>query len=647
MSEVYINGRRIRLDPAASKGKGGEADIYSIGQFYNDSREIAAKIYKGPDHPDYKNADGSPNAHEQKGAENRLLINQTKLRDFPQNLPSQVIAPIDFATDKSGKLIRGFTLEFLAGYNLLIDFKFKTFRQGGGIGQDLVCDTFSRVYDMVTGIHTAGVVIGDFNDLNVMVSPKPDLKIKLIDADSMQFGKFYCGTFTQTFVDPILCISNPDPNVSGPILQKPHNQDSDWYAFAVMFMQSLLFLDSGPYGGMYKPKDKTKRIANSDRWADRITVFHPEVVYPKPSIPLSVLPDDLLQMFHNMFVKDKRDKFPSKLLNLTWTTCNCGATYARNSCPICNTASPFQPTQVVRVHGKVKVTQVFKKPGVVITYATTQNGDIKYVYHDGQTYRRESNEPIGSGPLDSQIRFRINGPQTIMGKGNSLLTFEQGQVVDKSNVDCYGILPVFDANKNNRFWLYNGNLLRNKEVLGLHSSEVVGQVLANQTLFWVGSKLGFGFYRAGDLSRAFVFATDHLGINDSVDVPIRGQLIDSTCVFSDKLCWFFVSTREGSKMLNHCHVIQADGKLVASVTAEQGNEPWLDHLRGKMAAGHSLFIPTDDGMIRMNVVGGRIQKAAEFPDTAVFVTSGSVLLPGKQGVFVVENHEIQVLQMQP
>jgi serine/threonine protein kinase len=645
MNEVFIKGKRIKLDPTAAKGKGGEADIYGLSDFYKDGRQIALKAFKTPDHPDYKNPDGTTNINEQKGAIERLKAHQKKLPLFPRNLPPQVVSPIEFATDKVGATILGFTLEFLDKHNLLADYKSKGFRQSGGITNDRVCSIFRDLHAAVTGVHGANAVLGDFNDLNILVSPQE--KVRIIDADSMQFGPFFCSTFTQTFVDPTLCVPNPDPNVSGPILTKPHNQYSDWYAFAVMLFQSLLFLDGGPYGGLYKPKDKSKKIPNPDRWQQRITVFNPEVGYPRPCPPMTIFPDNILHFFEKTFVKDVREIFPSKMLDLTWTVCNCGAVHARNACPVCQTTAYTAPTQVTRIRGKVKVTTVFGKPTIVILHATTQNGELKYLYHDGQSYRREDDSVVVAGPLDPQMRFRIQGKETVIGKSGTLLTLAGGKVVDKAVVDHYGLLPIFDTTPTNRLWINQGRILRNKELMGIQAPDTIGHALQGQTLFWVGPKFGFGFYRAGELSRAFVFDVNGIGINDSVDIPIKGQIIDSTCIFSEKACWFFLSTKEGSKIINHCHVIHPDGKVVANISAEKGTELWLDNIRGKIVFGNTLFVPTDDGLQRFDLKGATVEKTAEFPDTEQFVDSGSVLLPGKQGIYVVDSHEIRLLQMQP
>lgn len=251
-----------------------------------------------------------------------------------------------------------------------------------------------------------------------------------------------------------------------------------------------------------------------------------------------------------------------------------------------------------------------------------------------------------------QMRYRIRGSETLIGKQGILATIEDGKVKSKVQVDQFGVLPVFDTNAGHRYWISGGTLYKANSVLpgtasvfGSDTQHPIGQVLQNQTLFWAGPKFGFGFYRAGEISVGFVFDAEKPGIKD-ISIPITGQLIDSTCVFSDKLCWFLLSTREGSKIINHCHVVQADGKVITSISAEKGTEPWLESLRGKLALGNSLFVPTDDGLKRFDLRGGKVEETQEFPDTEPFVDADSVLLSGKQGIYVVSNNEITLIQMQ-
>lgn len=623
LKTVYLSGSPVRLDPGQVIGKGGEADIYAIGG------DQALKIFKQTDHPDLS---GFPD--EQDKARKRLEVHQQKLRVFPKGLPAQVVVPQALATDKNGKQIYGYSMQFLRGAEVLWSYAQKSFRQKGVINQ-MVVDIFLGMHPVVKGIHQKGVEIGDFNDLNIMVLKT---QVFFIDADSYQYGGFYCMAYTVRFVDPLLCTTHDNAMM----LSKPYQAVSDWYAFCVMMMSCLLYVD--PYGGVYKPKDPKKRIAHTLRPMHRITVFDPEVVYPKPATPFCVLSDDLLHYFHQVFKEDKRGEFPLKLLeNLRWTQCtNCGLEHARGICPVCQSVSPTAKKEVTRITGKVVAHRVFITRDGIILNATVQAGRLRYLYHENGKYLREGSQEVISGPLDPQMRFRIKQDTTLVAKANQVLIFDPQKGMDRLTVDGYRTLPIFDTNAQCHYWLVFGQLMRDGEF----GPEHIGDVLQGQTLFWVGPSFGFGFYQAGGYSVYFVFKADGIGINDTVKIPpVHGQLIDSTCVFSTNKCWFFISVREGSQILNRCYVVRSDGQVEATAQAVDGDGSWLGTIRGKLATGDYLFAATDEGIVRVGIDSGKAVKTTEFPDTESYVNADSILLLGSTGIVVVGRKEIWELRM--
>lgn len=625
MAEVYVVGKRIVTNPSKAIGKGGEADIYDIGG------GKALKLFKQPNHPDYV---GFPN--EQTAARERIQVHQQKLKMFPKGLPGRVVVPEELATDQAGDIVKGYTFNYVQNAELLMRYASRPFREAG-ITNDMVVKTFLDMHKTVAGIHAAKVVLGDFNDLNELIVNGTEAFF--IDADSFQFGAFLCRVFTGRFVDPLLC----DPRATSPMLVKPHNEHSDWYAFAVMLMQSLLYVD--PYGGVYKPKDLANKIPHDARPLRRITVFHPEVKYPKPATPYGILPDDLLQYFHCIFEKDERKEFPIKLLEMMrWTKCAaCGTEHARGACPNCQLAAPAAVKEVTVVRGNVTATRVFQTRGGQILYASLQGGKLRWLYHENEKFLRDREGIfVANGQLNPQMRFRISGNATIIAQGGHALLFRNGQREGSFATDSYRTLPLLDANERHHYWSNAGQLLRD----GQFGSEFIGGVLAGQTLFWVGPTFGFGFYQAGNLNVAFVFDAEIRGINDSVKIPaVRGQLIDSTCVFARELCWFFTSSRESGKTLNRCNVINSTGGVIASAEANAGDGSWLGTIRGKCAAGNFLLTATDDGVVRVEPQNGSIVQTRTFPDTEPFVDSGSNLFAGPDGLYVVGRNEIQLLKI--
>ncbi|PZO41505.1 MAG: hypothetical protein DCF19_09915 [Pseudanabaena frigida] len=616
--EVYLNQKRIKVNPKNAIGKGGEADIYDL------KNGKVLKLFKTVDHPDYQLL-----PQEQQAAKSRLAIHQQKLPAFPQNLPVKVIKPEILATDKQGAIL-GYAMPFLQNTIPLLKYSDRNYRNTNGISQHLVTSLFHDLHETVLKIHQANVTIGDFNDLNLLVSQN---QVNLIDADSFQFGQFPCQVFTARFVDPILC----DRNANQPILTSPHNPDSDWYAFTVMLMQSLLYVD--PYGGVYKPKSQTAMIPHSARPLQRITIFNPDVRYPKPAIPYKVLSDDLLDHFHNCFEKDWRGIFPHSLLtSMQWKKCQqCGIEHLRNTCPICTPLIAILPSSSGRGTGsesKCQGIHIFQTEGVILQVAL-QNNSLNYLYHANHEFKREDNAVLLSGELDANIQFAIFGKSTIVAKQGKAITISQGQTQAIA-------AALIRANSFSRYWIDRGQLLRD----GKLGNEYIGDILEGQTQFWIGENFGFGFYRAGSLSVAFTFDAKRSGICDRVQIPpIQGELIDANCVFSNDICWFFTATQEQGKIIHRVSILRPNGELVATLAVQKGDLAWLTNIHGGSAIANWLFVPTDEGIARVEALNGQIMITKTFPETEPYVDSGCSLIINSQGIYVIHSQKILQLKL--
>ncbi|MGK4006180.1 hypothetical protein WMF31_26410 [Sorangium sp. So ce1036] len=639
--DVYLGGKRIRLDPRASLGKGGEADVFDLG----DGR--ALKVWKTPDHPDYAGQDA-----EQRAAEGRIEQHQDKLRAFPGGLPDAVIAPLELATDRRRRRVVGYAMRLVRGAEPLLRYGEPAMRHGG-LSAAAIAPVLAGLHRTVEAIHRRGVVIGDFNDLNVLVAAGEAF---VIDADSFQFGPFLCQMFTERFVDPLLC----DPSLPRPALVRPYSQDSDWYAFAVMVMQSLLCV--GPHGGVHRPRSAAARVPQCARPLRRITVFDPEVRYPRPAIPYRVLPDDLLQALYRIFVEDQRGVFPRRLLQeLAFTRCpSCGVEHARPACPTCAGAAPAAVRETVAVHGELLVTQVLRTRGAVLAASVGASG-LRYLVHEDGRFRREDGAVVMSGAPHPAMRFAVQGDATLIGRGGELVVLSPGAAPERLPVDCVGARPMFDVNARHRYVARGGQLLRSGApgagVLSGEAGEVpIGDVLAGQTVFWAGPRFGLGFYRAGDVSIAFVFDAERPGLKDTVKLPFPGgKLTAATCVFDADpgspprggrgRAWLFLAAEQAGRVVHRCVVVREDGAVEATADGEAEGGSWLGALTGKCAASGFLLSATDAGVVRVEVRGGALVEARRFPGTEPFVTQASRLLVGPEGLFVVDARAITLLRI--
>ncbi|HTJ45018.1 MAG TPA: hypothetical protein VL463_23080, partial [Kofleriaceae bacterium] len=331
--KVWLDDTRVEIDPRTPFAQGGEADLHDLG----DGRVL--KLFKPASHPDF---DGLPDA--QCAADARIAEHQAKLPAFPTALPPRVVAPIALARRSKKGEICGYAMPRVAG-DALYHVGEIGWRRAKQIDLARVTAALVELGRTVERLHARGIVIGDFNDLNVLVDGE---RAWLIDADSFQFGAWRCGVFSERFVDPRLC----DPATLAWI--RPHDRDSDWYAFASMAMRSLLGV--GPYGGVHAPADPARRVVPARRAHARVSIYDAEVRAPKAALPTSVLPDELNAAFHDVFARGVRGAFPiARLVEQRWRTCACGAEHARASCPVCRTAVAI-PATIVR--GGLRATKI-------------------------------------------------------------------------------------------------------------------------------------------------------------------------------------------------------------------------------------------------------------------------------------------------
>ena len=629
--EIYLNQKKLVLDAANSLGEGGEAVLW----LNPDNPDEVIKVFKGPDHPALAGM-----REEQDAAKFRLEQHQQKLLALKQRqLPLGVVGPKDLAVipnphyqqhqSKGKYLIAGYTMDFVRGANTLLAYSDNNFKKP--IPFRTLMTLLRQLYQLVAALHQEKIIIGDFNDLNVMVAGED---VYLIDVDSYQFDQWFAYAFTQRFLDPLV----GGYTRQGLTLTMPYRPTTDWYAFAIMLMQTLL--SAGPYSGITNVKSDTgKRLKQWERVQRRLTVFSPDVKYPTEAIPFGYLPDDVLHHLDQVFVKDKRGEFPATLLQFEWHPCDiCGIWHARAVCPSCARPAPASVKQTVRIRGTVTSTRIFKTSGYILF--ATWDKEFRHLYWENGVFYREHKREVFKGDLDPFYRYRISAVRTLMGKQGRVALFDGATQL--FSVDSVQNLAMFDANAENYFWVKAGRLQKN-HALG---SEFIGQVLPNQTYFWVGEEKGFGFYSAGNIKIAFIFSTKTKGINDSIaPLDYRGQLVDSTAVFGTHSIWVFYASQEQGVIRNRCRVYDFTGTLLAAAEGEYDDGTWLGRIRGKTVLGNTLLSITPDGISRFKIhhATNTIVEETNFPDTEPFVNLDCHLFISPAGLYVVDRREIRLI----
>jgi hypothetical protein len=296
---------------------------------------------------------------------------------------------------------------------------------------------------------------------------------------------------------------------------------------------------------------------------------------------------------------------------------------------------------VTRVRGEVTSRRVFATTGTIL-HAAIEEGRLVWLEQDGELVRREDRSIVLNGRVGPGLRLRLAGRRTLIGKGADIVALEAGRSVARWSADPGSGGPMFDVSEGQLVRVHEGRMLRE----GLLGAERIGDVLAGQTAFWMGPQFGLGFYRAGRLQVGFVFDAGRGGLNDGVALPrVAGQLTHAHCVFGADRCWLLLAAQENGRTIHRCVAVARDGRVLASAAASEGDGTWLGHLGQACAAGPALLVPTDDGLVRVEVDGASIVKTREFPDTEPFVSAESRLFAGADGLYVVDRSEIRKLTL--
>src|SRR5439155_26144210 len=126
-------------------------------------------------------------------AHHRLAERPAKLRALPGNLPPEVVAPcgVALAGRRSAEVV-GYLMPKVTGEPLHSYGEPRWRREHPTDAADVV-GALLALHAAIDRLHGAGVVVGDCNDLNILVDAR---RVHLIDVDSYQFGGYACPMFS-------------------------------------------------------------------------------------------------------------------------------------------------------------------------------------------------------------------------------------------------------------------------------------------------------------------------------------------------------------------------------------------------------------------------------------------------------------------
>ncbi|MGH2343890.1 MAG: hypothetical protein ACRDG4_01600, partial [Chloroflexota bacterium] len=393
-------------------------------------------------------------------------------------------------------------------------------------------------------------------------------------------------------------------------------------------MQSLLFV--GPYGGLHRPTDPGRRVAETLRPAHRLSVFHPEVRYPKAARPVESLPEALEAHFRAVFTDDRRTPFPCILLDpAPWTRCaDCGLVHGRRYCPRCQ----VQPPAPVVRRGTVSAQEVVSVSGVLV-HTEIEAGRLRWIVWDGSRYLTETGAVREGAAYDGWVRIARQHGRVWIGRDG--LARSEGRVI---RADLMAGIPQFAVARDRLLRLGDGRLWEETPL----GERQLGQVLAGRSYLWGGPDPAFVYSEAGAVSSAWIAVPGRQGLTQAALPRQAGTLERIHCLFGAGCVWLLQARREHGRVLHSCLLFDRRGGLVASAEEEAGAGSWLDAPWGAVASGHALFV-AGDHLLRIGAAGRTLAIDREFSDTAPYVDSTVTLLPGPTGIYVARRSTVHLL----
>lgn len=597
---------RPSIDVINMLGQGGEAKVYRV-EIKNKLKGL--KVFREPWDEQYKTEESRLTAAK------RLPEYANRLAEFPK-LPGCIVAPEHIAYDRGGKLI-GYSMNLIKNSISLAALMTPSDQAEHNITHNDLMQIFLEVHDALVQLHKNGVIIGDLRPENILISSGA---IYIVDAESMQYGKWKCHNFTPGWVDPLLCELKDDGK--SVVKTQPHNEAGDWYAFSVMLFEALTGVS--PYGGTLIEKGKI--VPEFERPYSQKSVFNEKVIVPPFALPLDNLSPELRKFFENTFDKKKqRGVFPRKLLEETvWTQCtNCKTEFCGAKCSTCGSKSKVSiPEKLESLNFKLNQLQIpagqeilrFNHVGDKPSYLAFDS-NLKSVVHSDNWEVGSMNDPSG------YQKYIMLAKNTGLVAGNVCCIIKENGTNNRiAQIDSglFGETAV-DGNDDWLYYIKNRHLFRFK-IDELNNENVTPRELPieldnRDASLWIGSKKGL--LLADDADRPLqVYILDGLSQKQVKKFPdINGKIIAADTSFSEHVAWLSLETEEYGRRLKYIFAIDVETRELRAwhKGSELYTPTWLEQIEGKVAYedqnGSFLLCPTEAGIIRLKLVSNRIMEA--------------------------------------
>lgn len=595
-----------------------------------------------------------------------MLDSQTELRlkSFLSKrfkIPTSVFAPLHIAHNINNEVV-GFAMNIApTGLFPAANFGVRSFREANKqYNLSYITEVFISLIDVCNVLHKQGIVIGDFNDLNILVGNK---KGHLIDVDSFQFDKFPCPVATENYLVPDLY----EKDLASRTWFKP---EYDYYSLLTMLVKSITRVH--PYGGTHR-----KHRTLTRRAVAKVVVTDDGVNYPKMGLSFDFLGDSILEAVNRMhkngerYILDKSMLIDYRDSLIECNSCKNQFPSERNNCPSCSTKNTQQ------IHRKVTVSkstdQTVNKEELI---STTGNiiwhkvdwGTIYAIAIENNKYYLY--QKPGKGNVIKKYLFDVKNksPKFDLFNRNYLVVNQDISSDELLILDISGDTPkgiekctcsifhgerMFSCVNNMLIRIDGGKLMCGEISNGIYIERHMCNVSTDQT--WImsntGSKHFFIMERFFNVLEYSVCETRKNIIKNNIDLPKmdKGESIyDIDGVFSSGYLMLMIKTHKNNKSYTNVYICDcATGRILNKYSVESLSSDTHRKIAGKafMKTPNSdgiVLHPTDDGIVQQSIKG-QTNQFTLMSASEPFTSEDDYLIPFQNGVLVVTSKTIDIL----
>lgn len=619
--------KSLHLDPAAFIQGGGEGDVYA----HNGK---ALKLYHHP----------QPQRSAKLAAFHAAGLRHT--------LPPNVLAPQHLHYDAGGMVI-AFEMPLLpTTAQPMKKLSQPLFARQQGITLATELDLLLRLCHDLDAIHRSGMVVGDLNDHNIyfdLLATAASASYWL-DVDSFQFGGFPCPVALQYFLDPHLY------RVADLAAKAVFTRQSDWYAFAVLLCKTLL--KTHPFGGVHHQLKTIQARAEAG-----ISVFHPDVLYPKSARLAQILDDALLGYFRRTFEQGHREPPPAQQLaalrrNLAHCPA-CAQSYsaARPVCPTCRRQA--QPVVPAHQPTSWRLQRLLTTEGLITALFVSASARITAIVREANDYRLlRLDEDGGCAELPlftgaPGARFGLFQECLVINPAarDDLLVVDVGgatpRLLEKLNSERAGSETVFAATPQALYRVAGNYLLRGELRRGCYLEEIIASAHRRHTQLWASPHADRVAGLHSPFGEAEFFLVDENGRQLLVGPATLAsgrprRILNANVAWDRRRLAFLWHEKAAGNVAHHLQIVSMHGETLHQAVIAHTVPPF-DRLDGRLLYDLSLLLPDDGGILKIQphqqaLHDGLDAAGIDAATTMLHWHERGLLVQGPHSVYLVATH---------